>query len=62
MSTPPLAAMGAALLYDRWPRPQLAWGAWLFVAGVVIFSGSLYLPALTGVRWPGATAPERLNP
>ena len=30
---------------------------WLFVAGIVIFSGSLYLMALTNVRWLGAITP-----
>jgi len=31
--------------------------AWLFVAGIVIFSGSLYLMALTNMRWLGAITP-----
>jgi len=30
---------------------------WLFVAGTVIFSGSLYLLALTGARGFGAITP-----
>ena len=30
---------------------------WLFVAGMVLFSGSLYLLALGGPRWLGAVAP-----
>ena len=30
---------------------------WCFVAGTVLFSGSLYLLALTGVRWLGAITP-----
>ena len=30
---------------------------WLFVAGTVLFSGSLYALALTGVRWLGAITP-----
>jgi uncharacterized membrane protein YgdD (TMEM256/DUF423 family) len=30
---------------------------WLFVAGTVIFSGSLYLLALGGPRWLGAVTP-----
>jgi len=29
----------------------------MFVAGTVLFSGSLYLLALTGVRWLGAVTP-----
>lgn len=30
---------------------------WLFTIGIVIFSGSLYLLSLTGVRWLGAVTP-----
>lgn len=30
---------------------------WLLVLGTVLFSGSLYLLALTGVRWLGAVTP-----
>jgi len=30
---------------------------WLFVAGTVCFSGSLYLLSLTGARWLGAVTP-----
>ena len=52
-----LAVLAAALLHDRWRRPHFAWGGWLFVAGVVIFSGSLYVLSLTGARWLGAITP-----
>jgi len=31
--------------------------AWLLGAGAAIFSGSLYLMALTGARWLGAVTP-----
>ena len=30
---------------------------WLMLAGIVIFSGSLYLLAITGTRWLGAITP-----
>jgi uncharacterized membrane protein YgdD (TMEM256/DUF423 family) len=30
---------------------------WCFVAGIVLFSGSLYLLVLTGSRWLGAVTP-----
>lgn len=33
------------------------WSAWLFLAGIIIFSGSLYLLALTNIRWLGAITP-----
>lgn len=36
-------------------RPRVA--GWLFVAGIAIFSGSLYVMALTGLRWLGAITP-----
>ena len=36
----------------------LARGAgWCFIAGTVLFSGSLYVLALSGVRWLGAITP-----
>lgn len=41
-------------------KPQsggAALAAWLFVAGIVLFSGSLYALALTGARWLGAVTP-----
>jgi uncharacterized membrane protein YgdD (TMEM256/DUF423 family) len=52
-----LALLAVALAASRWP--QGGWGlpGWLFVAGIVVFSGSLYLLALTGVRWLGAVTP-----
>ena len=31
--------------------------AWLMTAGIVLFSGSLYLLALTGQKWLGAVTP-----
>ena len=48
----------AVMLYvlaGRRPFPALAW--WAFLAGVVVFSGSLYLLAVTGERWLGAVTP-----
>jgi len=35
----------------------LKWAGWLMVAGLVLFSGSLYALALTGVRTLGAVTP-----
>jgi uncharacterized membrane protein YgdD (TMEM256/DUF423 family) len=31
--------------------------AWLFLAGMALFSGSLYMLSLTGVRWLGGITP-----
>ena len=52
-----LALLAVAWAYSRWPRAEVAAAGWLFLAGTVIFSGSLYLLSLTGVRWLGAITP-----
>ncbi len=52
-----LALFAVAWVGTRWETRQIAWSGWLFVAGIVIFSGSLYLLALTGTRWLGAITP-----
>jgi uncharacterized membrane protein YgdD (TMEM256/DUF423 family) len=36
---------------------SLKWAGWLMVAGILLFSGSLYLLAVSGVRWLGAITP-----
>jgi len=35
----------------------LDWAGYLFVAGIVLFSGSLYLYALLGTKWTGPITP-----
>lgn len=52
-----LALVALAPVAARWPDPLWAWAGGLFAAGVLVFSGSLYLLALTGVRWLGAVTP-----
>ena len=53
-----LALFGAALLSQQFPAATLPRaGGYLFLAGIVLFSGSLYLLALTGARWLGAVTP-----
>ncbi|MEE8116662.1 MAG: DUF423 domain-containing protein [Gemmatimonadales bacterium] len=52
-----LALCVVAWVVVRWEVPQAAWAGWFFVAGTVLFSGSLYLLALTGTRWWGAVTP-----
>jgi uncharacterized membrane protein YgdD (TMEM256/DUF423 family) len=47
----------AAWGWARWPHKAFVAAGWLFVIGIVIFSGSLYLLALTGMRWLGAITP-----
>lgn len=47
----------AAWAASRFPGAAAAWAGWLFVAGTVLFSGSLYALALSGVRALGAVTP-----
>lgn len=42
---------------SRWPGSLTTATGWLFVAGTVLFSGSLYAMALTNVRVLGAITP-----
>jgi uncharacterized membrane protein YgdD (TMEM256/DUF423 family) len=53
-----LALIAVVYAIGRWPQSTLPVAAgWLFVLGVLIFSGSLYLLAFTGIRWLGAITP-----
>jgi len=53
-----LALLAVAWAVGRWAGWNLPVAAgWLFVAGTVFFSFSLYLLALTGLRWLGAITP-----
>lgn len=52
-----LGLLAVAWAAARLPGGLAAAAGWLFVAGTVLFSGSLYLLALTGVRWLGAVTP-----
>jgi uncharacterized membrane protein YgdD (TMEM256/DUF423 family) len=55
-----LALVGVGLLLGRFSvegSPWLSAAGWLFVAGTVLFSGSLYALALTDTRWLGAITP-----
>lgn len=51
-----LALVGFALVH--WPESAWARAAgWTMLAGIALFSGSLYLLSLTGQRWLGAVTP-----
>jgi uncharacterized membrane protein YgdD (TMEM256/DUF423 family) len=53
-----LALLAVAWAVNRWPDSNLPVVAgWSFVAGIALFSGSLYALSLTGARWLGAVAP-----
>ncbi|HEV2749582.1 MAG TPA: DUF423 domain-containing protein [Gemmatimonadales bacterium] len=52
-----LALLFVAWAITRWPAPPVRAAGWLFVAGTIVFSGSLYLYAWTGARFFGAVTP-----
>lgn len=52
-----LALFAVAWAATQFPDANLEVSGWLFVAGIVLFSGSLYIMSITGVRWLGAITP-----
>jgi uncharacterized membrane protein YgdD (TMEM256/DUF423 family) len=52
-----LALLAVAWAQTRWPGTLVTASGWLFVIGTALFSGSLYLLSLTGIRWLGAITP-----
>jgi uncharacterized membrane protein YgdD (TMEM256/DUF423 family) len=52
-----LGLFAVAWAVSRWPGSLAQWSGWLFVVGTLLFSGSLYALALTGIRWLGAITP-----
>jgi uncharacterized membrane protein YgdD (TMEM256/DUF423 family) len=52
-----LALLGAALVGDRWPGRVATMAAALFMGGMLLFCGGLYLLALRGLPWGAHLAP-----
>jgi uncharacterized membrane protein YgdD (TMEM256/DUF423 family) len=55
-----LALVGVGILLARFSTDGSVWlttAGWLFVAGSILFSGSLYALALSGTTWLGAITP-----
>jgi len=52
-----LGLLAAAWAAGRFGGDAVRWGGWLLAIGTLLFSGSLYLLALTGVRWLGLITP-----
>jgi uncharacterized membrane protein YgdD (TMEM256/DUF423 family) len=52
-----LGLLAVAWAAQRWPGPATSAAGWFFVAGTLLFSGSLYALALTGIRALGAVTP-----
>lgn len=57
-TTHALALVLVALLLKWYPDSSgLVWAGWCFAAGTLIFSGSLYTLAMTGIKVLGAITP-----
>ena len=52
-----LALLAVGWAVTRWPGPWPVRAGWLFAVGTLLFSGSLYALALSGMRWLGAVTP-----
>ena len=53
-----LALFGVGILMAQgFNTRALTASGWLFAAGIVLFSGSLYVLSLSGIRWLGAITP-----
>ena len=52
-----LALLVLAWVTQQWPSWQVTGAGYLFLGGIVIFSGSLYVLVLTDTPWLGAITP-----
>jgi uncharacterized membrane protein YgdD (TMEM256/DUF423 family) len=52
-----LALVIVGLAASRWPGAWITAAGWLFLAGIVLFGGSLVAMALGAPRWLGAITP-----
>ncbi|WP_299071865.1 DUF423 domain-containing protein [uncultured Paraglaciecola sp.] len=52
-----LALVLIVVLYRQMPQSLLLYSAGFMLAGIVLFSGSLYMLALTQIKWFGPVTP-----
>lgn len=52
-----LALLVVGTLQASHPTCKLKPAGWSFIIGMVLFSGSLYVLAITGIKWLGAITP-----
>ncbi len=45
------------LVLQLQPSPWFKWSGWLMLAGILLFSGSLYLLAVSRIGWLGIVTP-----
>ena len=52
-----LAIIFIAILNTQYNDINLSYSFYFFLFGIIIFSGSLYILAITGIKWLGAIKP-----
>lgn len=52
-----LLVVGVLVNLPQFSRRLLGYAVLAFIVGILLFSGSLYLLALSGIRWLGAVTP-----
>jgi len=52
-----LGLLFIGILAVSFPSELIKWSAILMVAGIILFSGSLYVLVLTDIKWLGAITP-----
>ena len=52
-----LGLLLVGILSLNMPSTMINWSAFFLSIGIIIFSGSLYILAITGIRWIGAITP-----
>lgn len=52
-----IALICVSFACTKWPGKLMRTGGWLFLAGTLFFSGSLYQLSLTGAKWIGIITP-----
>jgi uncharacterized membrane protein YgdD (TMEM256/DUF423 family) len=53
-----LGLLAVGIIATQLPESALVkWSGWLMVAGIILFSGSLYILSISGIKWLGAITP-----
>jgi uncharacterized membrane protein YgdD (TMEM256/DUF423 family) len=55
-----VAVLATGILYKEFPKKTLQWAGRLFIAGIILFSGSLYVLSIAPpktINWVGAITP-----
>mgnify|MGYP000900534638 CR=1 FL=1 len=52
-----LALVATGILGQLFPKSDFGWVGLLFLGGIFVFSGSLFILCATGIRWLGAITP-----